>query len=137
LFRYIRQALNKKKCISLLTSATQDNLDRLTVPLVAEAARAGDAVAQEALNRVGCYLGIGIASLVNALNPELVVFGGILSLASDFLLPVIHTQLEQHALRWNENAVKVTLSQHQLNSCIMGGLATIYQSVLAKPTKIS
>lgn len=136
LFRYIRQAITEEKCASLLTGATLSNLDELTVPLVVEAARAGDAVAQEALNRVGCYLGIGIASLVNALNPELVVFGGILSLASDFLLPVIHAQLEQRALRWNENAVKVTLSQHQLNSCMMGGLATIYQSVLTKPTKI-
>ena len=68
------------------------------MPLVVDAAQAGDAVAIDALQIVGQALGSGIASLVNALNPELVVLGGSLSLAGEFLLPVIESELDEHAL---------------------------------------
>jgi len=136
LFRYIRQAVEQNQT-SMLVDQTNHDLAQLTVPLVVEAVQTGDAVALGALNQVGHSLGIGIASLVNALNPELVVFGGILSLAGDFLLPVINEELENRALRWNERAVKVVLSQHGVNSCVMGGTATIYHAVLNQPGKIT
>lgn len=43
---------------------------------VTAAATAGDAFARELLGRIGFWLGRGIGSLVNALDPELVVVGG-------------------------------------------------------------
>ncbi|MFL5896530.1 MAG: ROK family protein [Thermoleophilaceae bacterium] len=43
---------------------------------VVDAARAGDAGAREAMERMGEKLGIGIASLLNLLDPELVLVGG-------------------------------------------------------------
>jgi glucokinase-like ROK family protein len=132
LFRHIRQAAEQGQATSLAK-----NLDQLTVPLVLEAAQNGDDIALNALNQVGQALGIGIASLVNALNPELVVFGGILSLAGDLLLAVINQVLEQRALRWNENATKVVLSQHGFNSCVMGGAATVYHAALNQPGKMT
>jgi len=80
---------------------------RLTVPMVIEAAQKDDAVALETFDQVGHFLGIGIASLVNALNPDLVVFGGILSLAGDFFLPIVKDELNRRALRWNAEATEV------------------------------
>jgi glucokinase-like ROK family protein len=88
LFRRVRRAIDAGN-VSQLSEAVNGDLSQLTVPLVAGAARAGDAVAREAFDTVGHSLGVGIASLVNALNPELVVFGGILSLAWEFLLPAV------------------------------------------------
>jgi glucokinase-like ROK family protein len=136
LFRYIQQAISQEEQASILSEQTKGHLDKLAVSLVVDAAKSNDAVALAALNQVGRYLGIGIASLVNALNPELIVFGGILSLAGEFLLPIIHEQLEQRALRWSETAVEVVLAHHGLDSCIMGGIATIYQSILTHPGKV-
>jgi glucokinase len=69
--------------------------------MIVDAARAGDPVARSALEKIGGDLGIGIASLVNTLNPELVVCGGILSLAGEFLMPAAIREFEQRALRWN------------------------------------
>jgi glucokinase-like ROK family protein len=136
LFRYIEQAVRRGRS-STLIDKTNNDLSQLTVSLVVEAAGQDDAVALEALEKVGRYLGIGLASLVNALNPELVVFGGILSLAGNFLLPAIDQELEHRALRWNESAAKVVLSQHGINSCVMGGAATIYHAVLNQPGKMT
>jgi glucokinase len=43
---------------------------------VSAAAQAGDEVARQVLAEVGHWLGVGLAGLVNALDPEVVVIGG-------------------------------------------------------------
>ena len=58
----------------------------LTGPLVTEMAQAGDPVAVDCIAEIGRRLGIGVASLVNIFNPEVVVIGGGVSAAGDLLL---------------------------------------------------
>lgn len=132
LFRLIRKAIATGQP-SRLTDMAGGNLDRLTMPMVVEAAQAGDAVVLEALNQVGHHLGIGIASLVNALNPELVVLGGPLSLAARFLQPIIESEVAKRALRWNASCVQIVPARHGSDACVMGGVAAVLQSVLAQP----
>jgi glucokinase len=48
----------------------------LTGAHVVEAARAGDAAARQALQRMGARLGAGIANLLNIFDPEVVIVGG-------------------------------------------------------------
>jgi predicted NBD/HSP70 family sugar kinase len=105
--------------------------------MVVEAAQQKDRLALEALEVLGHHLGIGIASLVNALNPELVVFGGILSLASEYLLPVIENEVRRRALRWNREAIKVVVAKHGQEACVMGGVARVFQAVLAEPNMVT
>jgi glucokinase len=61
-------------------------LDELTGKTVTAAARSGDAAAVEAVASVGRWLGVGIASLINAMDPEVVVLGGGGMNAGDLLL---------------------------------------------------
>lgn len=58
----------------------------LTGKAVTAAAEAGDESARDVLARVGVWLGVGIASLVNALDPEIVVVGGGAMNAGDLIL---------------------------------------------------
>lgn len=115
------------------SSSLESDLEQLTVPRVADAARRGDPAAREALDEVGHWLGIGIASLLNALNPERVVFGGILSLVADLLLPVVNQEIEKRALLWNRAQVQVVQAAHGSDACVLGGVATVYQYLLAQP----
>jgi glucokinase len=55
------------------------NTEDLTSAKVYEAGISGDELAIEVFRRMGVYLGIGLASLINILNPEIVVIGGGLS----------------------------------------------------------
>lgn len=132
-FNYIRRRVRQEKQQSSLLDAVDGDLSQLTVPMVVRAARNGDAVACEALERAGHALGVGIASLVNALNPEMVIFGGILSQAADFLLPVVHEELKRRALRWNLGAAQVSVAQYGIDACVMGGVARVHESILAHP----
>ena len=135
LFRYLRRGIGQGRQ-SILVEMTHDNVGQLTVPMVVEAARAGDALALEALEVLGHHLGIGIASLINALNPQLVVFGGILSLAGEFILPVVAEEVQRRALRWNREATRIVLARHGLDACVMGGVARVFQAILAEPETV-
>ena len=69
----------------LLDRAGQD-VDRITGPLITEAARAGDPAAVELFEQIGTWLGVGIANLAAAFDPGVVVVGGGVSDAGDLLL---------------------------------------------------
>jgi predicted NBD/HSP70 family sugar kinase len=131
LFHHIRKSFEQGERGTLYEMT--NNGQPLTVPVIVDAARTGDAVAQAAFERIGRDLGIGIASLVNALNPELVVFGGVLSLGGEFLMPAVVEEIERRALRWNREATDVVLAQHGFDAAVMGGVAAVYETILAQP----
>lgn len=131
-FRRVREAVEGGQ-VSTLREATGGDFDRLTIPMVVEAAAQGDAVACAALDETGRYLGIGLANLINALNPQRVVFGGILTLAHEFLMPVIETVIRERALRWSRETAELVIATHGSDACVMGGIATVYHNVLSEP----
>jgi glucokinase len=60
--------------------------DRVTGVVVFEAARQGDPTALALFERVGRWLGVGIATAVTLFDPQVVVVGGGLARAADLLL---------------------------------------------------
>jgi len=131
-FRRIQAAVIAGRPTRLLESTGHD-LEQLTIPLVVDAARRGDLVARAALEETGAYLGLGLANLINALNPERVVFGGSLSLAHEFVLPVMREVVHNRALRWSQEATEIVIAANGGDSCVMGGIATVYYRVLTGP----
>ena len=49
----------------------------LTAERIFAAGQQGDDLALEIFRRMGVYLGIGLANLINILNPEMIVIGGV------------------------------------------------------------
>jgi glucokinase-like ROK family protein len=133
LYRYAQEQLPTNKT-SILWQKTGGNLNELTVEMIVSAAEEGDRVALIALTKVGRYLGIGIASLINSLNPAIVVFGGIMSVAWKFLEPVVNSEISSRALKWNRENTEVVLAKHGSNACVMGAVASIYQITISQPT---
>jgi len=76
----------KQGASSILRERVKGDLERVTVAMIAEAANAGDPFAQQVMEETGRYLGIGIATLVNLLNPDVVIIGGGVILAGAPLL---------------------------------------------------
>jgi len=71
----------------------------LTAGDIAAAAAAGDEVASEAFARAGHYLGIAAANLINAVNPEAIVFGGGVANAGELLFEPLRRTVKLRALR--------------------------------------
>jgi glucokinase len=69
--------------------------EQITGPLVATAARAGDKVARDAFDQVGRWLGVGLADLVQVLDPRLLVIGGGVAEAGELLLAPARESYQQ------------------------------------------
>ena len=69
-----------------------------TIDEVVAAARDGNAAALRSLEDASFHLGWGIGSLVNILNPSVVVLGGDLARAGELLLEPARVGLRRHAL---------------------------------------
>ncbi len=72
--------------------------EAVDISTVIERAHAADADARVVLDRAARCLGLGLAHLVNLLNPEMIVLGGSLSPAHALMMPVLREQMERHTL---------------------------------------
>ncbi len=79
----------------------------ITPYIVAEAAKQGDVVACKIFETIGNYIGIGLASVVNLLNPEKIVIGGGVADAGDLLFNPIKETLKKRAMPIQGSAVEV------------------------------
>jgi glucokinase len=83
------------------------NTEDLTSQKIYQAGRDGDELAIEVFRRMGVYLGIGLASLINVLNPEIVVIGGGLSNGWDLFEKHMHQQVVERAFPIPARRVKI------------------------------
>jgi predicted NBD/HSP70 family sugar kinase len=104
-----------------------------TVADLMAAATAGDAAAKEAFDRMGRYLGIGIANLVDLFNPGLIVLAGPLALAQDFFLPTLGAEVEKHASVHSNRHLLV--SQLGERAVATGACGIVLQSVF-EPSQV-
>jgi glucokinase len=87
------------------------NTEDLTSEKVYQAGKQGDELAIEVFRRMGVYLGIGLASLINVLNPEIVVIGGGLSNGWDLFEQHMHQQVLERAFPIPARRVKIVRAQ--------------------------
>jgi glucokinase len=88
-----------------------DNAEDLTSAKVYEAGMAGDELAIEVFRRMGVYLGIGLASLINVLNPEIIVIGGGLSNGWALFESHMHQQVIERAFPIPARRVKIVRAE--------------------------
>jgi glucokinase len=108
LVRYARTQIGLEP--SVLGEACGGDPDRLTGPMVGDAAEDGDLVARQAFGSVGHWLGVGLANLVAALDPHRIVVGGGVSAAGDRLLEPARTSLERSLVAAGHRAVPPVLA---------------------------
>jgi glucokinase len=77
-------------------SVLQGREDR-TAEMIFEAGQQGDELALEIFRRMGVYLGIGLANLINILNPEIIVIGGGVVNGWALFEKHMHQQVEERA----------------------------------------
>ena len=87
-------------------SILQGNEDR-TAEMIFEAGKEGDELALEVFRRMGVYLGIGLANLINILNPEMIVLGGGVVNGWDLFGKHMHQQVEERAFPLLAARVKI------------------------------
>ncbi|MBB2911801.1 putative NBD/HSP70 family sugar kinase [Streptosporangium becharense] len=109
---------------------------RDAVRAVVDAADRGDVVAQAALNRVGDWLGLGVANLVNLFNPEMVVFGGMLREIYLGSAAQVRSRLAVEALPPSREHLRLRTSALADEATLVGAAELAFSRVLADPLEV-
>ncbi|MFS2293157.1 MAG: ROK family protein [Actinomadura sp.] len=113
-----------------------DQPGRDAVRAVVAAADAGDIVAREALQRVGSWLGLGVANLVNVFNPGLVIFGGTLRDIYLGAAAQIRSVMATGALAAPREKVRLRTAALGDDTTLVGAAEFAFAEVLSDPVQV-
>jgi len=96
--------------------------DRLTSGVLAEAFQSGDTLVTEVVGRAQFYLGILVASVVNLIDPEVVIFGGgvVEAMGESFLEPIRRVAYQYFINKRNAKSVKIVPAELGDNAALLG-----------------
>jgi predicted NBD/HSP70 family sugar kinase len=100
---------------------------------VLAAAEAGDERATEAVDTVGHWLGLGVASLVNILNPRVVVLGGLFSRIFPLVAVRLEAELDRSALAAPRSLVHIEPAALGAEAPLYGAAELAFEPFLADP----
>lgn len=105
----------------------------LTVNDVIARARDGEAHALATLDETAHYLGIGLATIINALNPAQVIVGGEITAVWDRIAPIIHTEIAKRALTVAASETPIIPEGGGVSPRLRGATALVTAPVYAAP----
>lgn len=105
---------------SLIKKLVAQRRKEITAEAVTAAARRGDATARRVLEEVGTKLGRGVASIICLLNPDVVVMGGGLAGASQFILPPLRRAVRRWGQPLASRQVRIARSRLGEDAGILG-----------------
>lgn len=92
----------------------------ITPYIVAKAAEAGDPVAKRIFTIIGEYVGMGLVSVINLLNPEKVIIGGGVAEAGDLLLEPIRKTVMARAMVVARESVEIVPAELGNSAGVIG-----------------
>ncbi len=104
----------------------REDKTRLTSGILAEALKKGDPLVGEVIGRTQYYLGLLVASIVNFIDPEMVILGGgvVEALGDDFLVPIRRVAYQYFINQRNAKDVKIVPAKLGDNAGVLG--AAVY-----------
>lgn len=105
----------------------------LTAEKVYDAAKHGDELANEVFTKVGQYLGVGLANLINILGPQVVVIGGGVANAWDLLEPNICEQVRRRSFSSLSSKVEIKQAKCGDNAGLLGAAKLAFDLMSDEP----
>lgn len=100
---------------------------------ILDAGKRGDKQALDLLNEIGSQLGVGLANLVNILNPELIVIGNRLSLAGELFEEAMLQTIKNRSLSYHRKKTHVDFAKLGIRSTALGAASMPITAFLTDP----
>jgi len=117
--------------VSQLTAKFKGKEEKITVEEVIKAAKMGDEFSISLFNKVGLNLGKALANTIQLLNPDIIVVGGVVSGASQFILAPIQQSINMHCLEQISGNVRLVISENWEKSGLLGIAAMLFQKLFS------
>ncbi len=106
---------------------------RAGIDIVLRQAAEGSEAAVSALDHVGRWLGLGLASLVNVLDPRLIVLGGLFGRIHPFVIGPLTRELDRRALPASRALVRIVPAILGVDAPLLGAAELAFEPLLADP----
>lgn len=128
----------EKQVVSNLTTLIENDIDRLDFKMICDSAIEGDKLSFNLLDEMGKNLGEGIVTLINLLNPHMIIIGGEICCAKEVILQPILNVIQKRALEIPRKIAEVVFSTLGSNAGIIGAVIPVVEHFFSNlPEKIS
>jgi predicted NBD/HSP70 family sugar kinase len=117
----------------LLRAGHPPNGGRSEVDAVLREAAAGAPEALHALDEIGRWLGAGLAGLINLLNPQLIVLGGLFGRIHPFVAGSLRAEIDRLGLHASSELVDVRPALLGIDAPLLGAAELAFEPLLADP----
>jgi N-acetylglucosamine repressor len=114
---------------STILSSLGANDDKIEAKTVVEAASKGDQYAIHILSEIGFNLGKGISILIQLFNPELIILGGRIADAGQYITTPIQQSLNIYCMRQLSERTTIKVSEMGQDIGIMGAIAIVMDRI--------
>lgn len=114
--RIVKERLSKGET-SVLSGTP---VDELTLEMVVDALQHEDPLCIDIVEQMGFALGGTLAGIINIFNPELVIIGGTLSIAGDYLIHPIKSAVIKNSLNLVNRDTRIVLSKLREKAGVIG-----------------
>ena len=109
-----------------LNERCNGNRQTITAEMVYFSAQSGDPVSRKIYQVMGRYLGIGIATLINIFNPEMVVIGGGVSGAWEMFIPYTKEEVNKRSFKIPAEKAKIVPAVCGDDAGLLGGAYLVF-----------
>jgi len=128
LTRLAVEAIEKGE-MTLISEMAHKKTSDITLELILKAVQKGDQFAISILSKIGFELGKGISSLMQILNPEMIILGGPLANAESYLITSIEQAMQQYAFAIIREKMELTVSDLGDNASLLGNVINVMESL--------
>ena len=111
IIKYTKKLIMEMNEPTTIMENVEGNIDNLNAKIIFDCAKKGDKIATLAVNRLIKYLGIGILNIVNFIDPEIIVLGGGIAGAGQYLLDLITKEVIANKYYKDLPIAKIVLAQ--------------------------
>ena len=108
---------------ALAADAEQDDMSDSMIERVFAAARAGDRETLAMLDECASYMGTALANLVNLINPDMIILGGLFATGADLMLQRIEETMRRRAFAGLGDAVALRITSYGRKVGVIGAAA--------------
>jgi glucokinase-like ROK family protein len=125
----VKRLIEEKGADKTIIKISNDGRSVINYDAVVNAAQENDPIAIDALNDVGCKLGLVVSHLVNIFGPKMVILGGALNYAKDFIQPAVAKVVKENALKLCQEDLEITSSYLGQESSVMGAIGLVLENL--------
>lgn len=115
------------------TAATSVGHSESPIPELVARLEAGDPTATAAVERAGAALGIALADVVNVIDVDTVVLGGMYAPLAPWLTDALESELDRQVIGASERDLRLQASALGPDAAVRGAAAWVVQRILAEP----